>query len=322
MGAVPSETVSSLLKKNGLEHKQLRLPRPGKPKVVAAPAKPRRKLRPLNQRIERRRWFMAAFFTDRRAHRYFNALHGDVYAVPRNEHPHALRKKGLVSYHLDRHPPVCHRCPKTVDDKPFGGGPGIMMYVPDDVRRRGGGGTSGPAGLPVAPVDPCRVNRSISGSPGELAAEQRLLADCWADMKASMNESSLGFKPMELSHRRFCPQRRENSRRRWSSTQLSTACCPACWVRPTVRPMKPFANGLLEHPQYTRPRDFRGMEVPEVLLSGNHKTIAAWKLEQRKLRTERGYAGRTSGRHISTGSAKETVSVGELTRSCHDEQNP
>jgi small subunit ribosomal protein S16 len=38
-GAVPSETVSSLLKKNGLEHKQLRLPRPGKPKPVAEPAK-------------------------------------------------------------------------------------------------------------------------------------------------------------------------------------------------------------------------------------------------------------------------------------------
>src|ERR1700759_273935 len=37
-GAGPSETVSSLLKKHGLEHKQLRLPKPGKPKVVAAPA--------------------------------------------------------------------------------------------------------------------------------------------------------------------------------------------------------------------------------------------------------------------------------------------
>ena len=38
VGAIPSGTVSSLLKKNGLEHKQLRLPRPGKPKPVAAPA--------------------------------------------------------------------------------------------------------------------------------------------------------------------------------------------------------------------------------------------------------------------------------------------
>lgn len=37
-GAIPSETVSSLLKKNGVEHKQLRLPRPGKPKVAPAPA--------------------------------------------------------------------------------------------------------------------------------------------------------------------------------------------------------------------------------------------------------------------------------------------
>ncbi len=38
VGAIPSGTVSSLLKKNGLEHKQLRLPKPGKPKTVAAPA--------------------------------------------------------------------------------------------------------------------------------------------------------------------------------------------------------------------------------------------------------------------------------------------
>jgi len=38
MGAIPSETVSSLLKKGGIEHKQLRLPKPGKPKVVPAPA--------------------------------------------------------------------------------------------------------------------------------------------------------------------------------------------------------------------------------------------------------------------------------------------
>jgi tRNA (guanine37-N1)-methyltransferase len=47
-----------------------------------------------------------------------------------------------------------------------------------------------------------------------------------------------------------------------------------------------FAGGLLEFPQYTRPRDFRGMRVPEVLLSGNHAAIAAWRMEQRKLRTK------------------------------------
>src|SRR5205823_1765233 len=47
-----------------------------------------------------------------------------------------------------------------------------------------------------------------------------------------------------------------------------------------------FADGLLEYPQYTRPREFRGMAVPDVLLSGNHAEIARWRLEQRKKRTQ------------------------------------
>lgn len=46
-----------------------------------------------------------------------------------------------------------------------------------------------------------------------------------------------------------------------------------------------FANGVLEYPQYTRPRDFRGMKVPEVLLSGDHGKIAAWRREQALQRT-------------------------------------
>ena len=45
-------------------------------------------------------------------------------------------------------------------------------------------------------------------------------------------------------------------------------------------------NGLLEHPQYTRPREYRGMKVPEVLLNGNHKEIENFKQEQRILRTK------------------------------------
>jgi len=45
------------------------------------------------------------------------------------------------------------------------------------------------------------------------------------------------------------------------------------------------ANGLLEYPQYTRPRAFRGWEVPEVLLSGNHAEIEKWRKEQSILRT-------------------------------------
>jgi tRNA (guanine37-N1)-methyltransferase len=47
-----------------------------------------------------------------------------------------------------------------------------------------------------------------------------------------------------------------------------------------------FADGLLEYPQYTRPREVRDMKVPDVLLSGNHAVIAKWRLEQRKARTQ------------------------------------
>jgi len=46
-----------------------------------------------------------------------------------------------------------------------------------------------------------------------------------------------------------------------------------------------FAQGLLEGPQYTRPRDFEGLPVPEVLLSGDHARIAAWRREQALRRT-------------------------------------
>lgn len=46
-----------------------------------------------------------------------------------------------------------------------------------------------------------------------------------------------------------------------------------------------FSTGLLEHPHYTRPADFRGMTVPDVLLSGNHAKIEAWREEQSFKRT-------------------------------------
>ncbi|MHB8684779.1 MAG: tRNA (guanosine(37)-N1)-methyltransferase TrmD, partial [Dehalococcoidia bacterium] len=47
------------------------------------------------------------------------------------------------------------------------------------------------------------------------------------------------------------------------------------------------AQGLLEYPQYTRPSEYRGMAVPEVLLSGHHAEIAKWRRRQSILRTAR-----------------------------------
>jgi len=46
-----------------------------------------------------------------------------------------------------------------------------------------------------------------------------------------------------------------------------------------------FEDHLLEHPQYTRPRTFEGLEIPEVLLSGNHAVIRNWRQEQREATT-------------------------------------
>jgi tRNA (guanine37-N1)-methyltransferase len=46
-----------------------------------------------------------------------------------------------------------------------------------------------------------------------------------------------------------------------------------------------FSTGLLEYPQYTRPREYRGQAVPDVLLGGDHAKIAAWRAKQARIRT-------------------------------------
>ena len=46
-----------------------------------------------------------------------------------------------------------------------------------------------------------------------------------------------------------------------------------------------FEDGLLEHPQYTRPREFEGLEIPEVLLSGHHAQVRKWREAQREITT-------------------------------------
>jgi tRNA (guanine37-N1)-methyltransferase len=62
-----------------------------------------------------------------------------------------------------------------------------------------------------------------------------------------------------------------------------------------------FGGGLLEGPQYTRPADFRGAKVPDVLLSGNHGEIAAWRKEQAIKRTKENRPDLMSGRDTPPG---------------------
>ncbi|MCS6782704.1 MAG: tRNA (guanosine(37)-N1)-methyltransferase TrmD [Gloeomargarita sp. SKYBB_i_bin120] len=60
---------------------------------------------------------------------------------------------------------------------------------------------------------------------------------------------------------------------------------PGTVGKPDSLASESFSNGLLEYPQYTRPPEFRGWRVPDVLLSGNHQAIAQWRAEQQRLRT-------------------------------------
>jgi len=61
-----------------------------------------------------------------------------------------------------------------------------------------------------------------------------------------------------------------------------------------------FGEGLLEYPHYTRPEEFRGWRVPEVLLSGNHALIAKWRKEQSILRTRKQRPDLLDEEHTST----------------------
>jgi tRNA (guanine37-N1)-methyltransferase len=66
-----------------------------------------------------------------------------------------------------------------------------------------------------------------------------------------------------------------------------TRLIPGVLGDPLATRQDSFSSGLLEHPHYTRPADFRGLEVPDVLLSGHHAEIARWRREQSLLRTLR-----------------------------------
>jgi tRNA (guanine37-N1)-methyltransferase len=64
-----------------------------------------------------------------------------------------------------------------------------------------------------------------------------------------------------------------------------TRLLPGALGHPGAAQDDSLASGLLEHPQYTRPRSFRGREVPEIILSGNHAEIARWRRQQALQRT-------------------------------------
>jgi hypothetical protein len=80
-----------------------------------------------------------------------------------------------------------------------------------------------------------------------------------------------------------------------------------------------FEDGLLEGPQFTRPREWEGRPIPDVLLSGDHGKIAAWRRAER--RRPRGSDGQTSGRRISPSNNQRALKP-DQTRTTTDEHHP
>jgi tRNA (guanine37-N1)-methyltransferase len=185
--------------------------------------------------------------------------------------------RGLVDVRLwdfrnwatDRH--------RSVDDKPFGGGPGMLLScqpVFDAVE----------AVQADAPAPGQLVMLSPQGQPlthkivEELASMPRLLLLCgrYEGFDERIRE---GLEPLEISVGDFVTNGGEVPAMLVIDSAIRLV--PGVLGEETSHRDDSFAeSGRLEHPQYTRPREFRGMEVPDVLLSGNHEKIARWRHDQ------------------------------------------
>lgn len=190
------------------------------------------------------------------------------------------REKGLLEIHLTNIRDYATGRHQKVDDTPFGGGPGMVMKIPpvaeclDAVRemdrRRGPVILMTPQGRPFRQA----VAR-------ELAACERIILLCGH------------YEGVDERIRSLC-----DDEIAIGDYVLTGGELPAMVVTDAVARLLPgvlgdetsphdesFAQGLLEYPQYTRPREFRGMTVPEILLSGNHAQIEKWRREESRRRT-------------------------------------
>lgn len=169
---------------------------------------------------------------------------------------------------------------KTVDDRPFGGGPG-MVLKPEPLFEAVEQLTAGQDNAHVVLMSPAgRVFTQAIAR--ELARRDHLLLVC-GSYEGFDERVREGLADDELSLGDFV---------------LTNGALPAMAVIDAVTRLIPgvlgddesaldesFSHGLLEYPHYTRPAEFRGMKVPEILLSGNHAEIAKWRAEQARRRT-------------------------------------
>jgi tRNA (guanine37-N1)-methyltransferase len=196
--------------------------------------------------------------------------------------PKRAAEKGLVSYHLTNIRDFATDAHRSVDDKPFGGGPGMVMMCQtlfDAVAHAEQQDARPATRILLSPQGRVMDQRLVE----ELSSRERLLLI--AGHYEGFDERIVqGLSPMEVSIGDYV----------LSGGELAAMVVVDAVVRLLPGALgaqdgaadESFADGLLEYPQYTKPREFRGMTVPDVLLSGNHAAIAKWRLEQRRVRTK------------------------------------
>ncbi len=177
----------------------------------------------------------------------------------------SLRTIDIRDFATDRH--------ATVDDTPFGGGPGMVMRA--DVVDDAIDSVAGEPG-PLVYLTP-RGRRLDQALVGELAAGPGMTVLC--GRYEGIDERVIESRDLtEISLGDFVLSGGEPA-----AVALIDACVrllPGVMGDAASLEEESFQSGLLEYPHYTRPAKWHGRSVPEVLLSGHHEKIRAWRREQ------------------------------------------
>ncbi len=190
--------------------------------------------------------------------------------------------KGLVSVTLVNYRDYAEGRHKVVDDEPFGGGAGMVIKV-EPVAEAIEKLRAEDPGVHLALLSP--QGKSLTQGEVERLAGHRHLAFLCGRYEG-VDERIRFLVDEELSIGDYILAGGEPAA--WVIMDAVSRLVPGVLGRSESTEEESFgANGLLEYPQYTRPRVFRGMEVPEILLNGNHAAISRWRRQQALLRTRR-----------------------------------
>ncbi|MCA9034183.1 MAG: tRNA (guanosine(37)-N1)-methyltransferase TrmD [Planctomycetaceae bacterium] len=191
-------------------------------------------------------------------------------------------ERGLVDVRLHNFRDYAPGKRRQIDDKPFGGGPGMLIMCQPvfDCVEAVQAETPKPGRLLMMTPQGRKLDQGLVE---ELATEERLILLC-GRYEGFDDRIREGLQPTEVSVGDFICNGGEVPAMLIIDTVIRLI--PDVLGDETSSRYDSFSkSGMLEHPQFTRPREFRGMVVPEVLLSGDHKAIERWQDEQSRIRT-------------------------------------